>query len=298
MKVLVSGSSGLIGKALLATLLERKIEVTRLVRSETKKPDEIYWDPMEGTVDAGALEDFDVVVHLAGENVASGRWTAAKKEKIRKSRVNGTKYLSNMLLGLSRPPKVLVCASAIGFYGNRGDEVLDENCSSGSGFLSEVCKEWEKATQAAMDKGIRVVHLRIGMVLSTQGGALKKMLFPFKMGGGGILGKGDQYMSWITLGDVIGGILFAIQNENLSGPVNLVSPNPVSNREFTKTLGRVLSRPTFISMPKMAARIAFGELADALLLASTRVEPKKLKENGFTFRSPKLEDALNHVLEN
>jgi len=296
MKILISGSSGLIGKALVSSLEDRGHLVSRLVRSSSQKPHEIFWNPLKGIMDAKALEGFDGVIHLAGENVGQGRWTPSKKEKIRQSRIKGTQNLCNCLSGLSNPPKVLVCASAVGYYGDRGEETLDEKSPNGSGFLPEVCKEWEEATRPCSQKGIRVVNLRMGVVLSPEGGALKKMLFPFKMGGGGVIGPGKQYMSWITLGDVVGAICHALQSENLKGPVNAVSPNPVTNRDFTKTLGRVLSRPTILPLPAFAARLAFGEMAEELLLASVRAQPKELQNSGFHFRDPQLEGALKAVL--
>ena len=297
MKVLISGSTGLIGSALFSSLEDRGHEVNRLVRKEPKGSNEIFWDPKNGKLDCSTIEGFDGVVHLAGENVGNGRWTQTKKEKIRQSRIQGTTLLSQSLSQCSIPPRVLVCASAIGFYGDRGEENLDETSSSGFGFLPEVCEQWERSTQPANDKGIRVVKLRIGVVLSSEGGALKKMLFPFKMGGGGILGNGKQYFSWITLGDVVGAICHALQSEQLKGPVNAVSPNPVSNREFTKTLGKVLHRPTVLPIPAFAAKLAFGQMADELLLASTKVNPKALQESGFHFRDPKIEGALKNVLQ-
>jgi uncharacterized protein (TIGR01777 family) len=235
-------------------------------------------------------------VHLAGENIAGGRWTAAMKQKIRDSRVNGTRSLCEALARMESPPKVLVVASAIGFYGNRDDEIMDESSKAGEGFLSDVCREWEDATQAARDAGIRVVNLRIGVVLSPKGGALAKMLTPFKLGGGGIIGNGRQYWSWISIDDVAGAIHHALMTDSLSGPVNAVAPNAPMNREFTKTLGRVLRRPTILPMPAFAAKLALGEMANDLLLASTRVEPTKLIESGYKFRQPTLEKSLRHIL--
>jgi hypothetical protein len=235
-------------------------------------------------------------VHLAGENIAAGRWTVEKKARIRDSRVKGTKTLCEALAQLSQPPKVLVSASAIGYYGDRGAELLWENSALGTGFLAEVCQAWEEATRPAMEKGIRVVLLRIGVVLSPAGGALAKMLLPFKLGLGGIIGSGKQYMSWIALDDVVGTIDHVLITDTLQGPVNAVAPHPVTNSEFTKTLRRVLRRPTLFPMPAFAARLAFGEMADELLLASTRVEPKRLIATEYRFRYPELEDALRHLL--
>jgi uncharacterized protein (TIGR01777 family) len=235
-------------------------------------------------------------VHLAGENIAKGRWNARKKARIRDSRVNGTRLLSEALTRLSKPPAVMVCASAIGYYGDRGDEVLREESASGSGFLAEVCRQWEAAAEPARKRGIRVVHLRIGVVLSPEGGALAQMLFPFRMGLGGKLGSGRQYFSWIAIDDLVTVIAHALTNDTLQGPVNAVAPHPVTNLEFTRTLGRVLARPTLFPMPALAARLAFGEMADELLLSSARVEPTRLLATAYQFRHPQLEGALRHLL--
>jgi len=296
MKVVVSGSSGLVGSALLPSLQSDGHEVSRLVRDPSAGGPVIQWDPSLGNIDREHLKGFDAVVHLAGENIASGRWTKARKQRIRDSRVKGTSLLCNALAHFDERPKVLVCASATGYYGNRGDEVLDEQSSAGDSFLADVCKEWEAAADPARDKGIRVVHLRLGIVLSRDGGALQKMLLPFRLGGGGVVGDGSQYWSWITLDDVIGAIQYALANESLNGPVNCVSPHPATNREFTKTLGAVLNRPTILPLPGFAAKLALGEMARELLLASTRVVPKRLQDSGFQFQHATLEDALRHVL--
>lgn len=296
MRILVTGSTGLVGGALIPALEAQGHEVLRLVRSEPQ-PGEARWDPAKGTIDASALEGLDGAVHLAGENIAEGRWTDEKKRRILESRVEGTKLLSESLAGLAAPPKVLVSASAIGFYGNRGAEILTEQSASGDDFLSEVCREWELATRAAAEKGMRVVHLRFGVILSEKGGALAKMLTPFKLGAGGRVGDGTQYMSWIDLEDVAGAIMFALKHDELRGPVNVVAPEPVTNQEFTKAMGNVLSRPTILPMPSFVARLAFGEMADALLLSSARVEPARLKEAGYVFKYPQLEDSLQHNLK-
>ena len=297
MKVLVTGAGGLIGSALVPLLTTGGHRVTRLVRSQPRPgAAEIHWDPAAGVVDVASLEGVEAVVHLAGENIASGRWTAARKARIRESRVKGTRTLCRALAHLSHPPKVLVSASAIGYYGDRGSDPLWENSAPGVGFLADVCRAWEEATQPAVEKEIRVVLLRIGIVLSPAGGALAKMLLPFRLGVGGVIGSGQQYMSWVALDDVVGAAHHALVTDTLQGPVNAVAPYPVTNREFTKTLGRVLRRPTFLPMPAFAARLALGEMADALLLASTRVEPKRLLATGYSFRYSELEDALRHVL--
>jgi len=297
MNVLISGASGLVGSELVTFLTQNGHHIKRLVRKEPK-PDanEIKWEPASSEIEQTDLEGLDAVVHLAGENIAGGRWTSQRKALIRDSRVQGTRLLSETLAKLERPPKVLVSASAIGFYGDRGDEVLDEESNPGSNFLAEVCKEWEAACEAAGKKDIRVVNLRFGVILSAAGGALAKMLLPFKMGVGGVVGSGSQYMSWITIDDAVGAIQHALLTESLHGAVNVVAPTPVTNREFTKTLGRILKRPTLFTMPAFAARLAFGEMADELLLASTRVEPAKLISSNFQFQFPELEDGLRHVL--
>lgn len=296
MKILISGSSGLVGSELRPMLTTGGHEVVRLTRPKSDNAGEVTWRPAEGMIDQQGLEGFDGVVHLAGENIGDKRWSNEQKARIRNSRVDGTRLLSEALAKLDNPPKVLVCASAIGYYGDRGDELLDESSKPGTGFLPEVCVEWEAAANPAREKGIRVVHLRFGVVLSPKGGALKKMLFPFKMGGGGVIGGGKQYWSWVAIDDVLGAILHALATEEVSGPVNVVSPNPVTNREFTKTLGRVLKRPTILPMPGFLARLALGEMADDLLLASARVEPKVLRETKYDFRFPELEPALRHLL--
>ncbi len=295
MKILVTGATGLVGSALIPFLTGGGHEVVRLGRAAAGAGD-IRWDPDAGVLDAAALEGFDGVIHLAGENIASGRWTEARKRRIKESRVNGTRLLAETLAGLERTPRVLVSASAVGFYGDRGEDELTEGSPAGDGFLSEVCREWEAATEAAEGKGIRVAHARLGVVLARDGGALAKMLTPFRLGAGGILGNGRQYMSWITLDDTVAAIGHLLAAEAASGPVNVVAPAAVTNREFTKTLGHVLRRPTLFPMPGFAARLAFGEMADALLLASTRVKPAGLLDSGYAFRHRTLEEGLRHVL--
>ena len=295
--VLVTGASGRVGSALVPFLTTGGHRVSRLVRS-TPHPGqgEIPWYPETGSIATPALEGVDAVVHLAGENIATGRWTAEKKAKIRASRVQGTRLLCEALAQLVHPPRVLVSASAIGYYGDRGAEGLHEASRPGTGFLAEVCQAWETATAPAVERGIRVVHLRFGVVLSPAGGALAQMLVPFKLGAGGVIGSGQQYMSWIALDDAIGAILHALMTPSVQGPVNAVAPQSLTNREFTTVLGRVLGRPTLLSLPVLAARFALGEMAEALLLASTRVEPRRLIDTGYAFRYPDLESALRHLL--
>jgi hypothetical protein len=297
MRILMTGSSGLVGGSLVPFLTTGGHGVVRLVRGAAAGSGEcVPWNPAAGQIDAAGLEGCDAVVHLAGESIAARRWSAKQKDLIRTSRVTGSRLLCESLARLARPPRVLVSASAIGFYGDRGDSTMTESSAAGSGFLPNVCREWEAATEPAVAAGIRVVHLRTGIVLSPAGGALAKMLTPFRMGVAGQMGSGRQYMSWIALDDVIGAIHHAIMNPELHGAVNATAPNPVTNYEFTKTLGRVLRRPTILPMPAFAARLAFGEMADALLLASTRVEPARLLGTGYQFRFPKLEGALRHLL--
>lgn len=300
MKVIVTGSGGLVGRALIRSLLADGHTVTRLVRGgaqqfRTPGSNAVEWNPEAGTIDAAALEGHDAAVHLAGEPIGEGRWDDAKKRRIMESRAKGTRLIAETLAKLKEKPSVLVSASAVGFYGDRGAEVMREESASGSDFVSEVCREWEKATLAASQAGIRVVHLRIGLVLDAEGGSLPRMLTPFKFGLGGKIGSGQQYISWITLEDLLRVIRRAIDDEHLRGPVNAVA-GAVTNDEFTKALGHALGRPTFLSMPAFAARLAFGEMADELLLSSTRVEPARLKEAGFDFKHTEVEGALRSVL--
>ena len=296
MRVAITGASGLIGNRLSSFLSENGHEVLALVRRNARSTDEVSWDPAGGHIDVDRLEGIDAVVHLAGENIAGGRWTTARKAAIRDSRVHGTRTLCDGLRRLDRRPRVLVSASAIGFYGDRGDEALTEESASGDGFLADVCRRWEDAAAPASAAGIRVVTLRIGVVLTSEGGALKTMLPPFRLGIGGVLGAGDQYMSWIAIEDLVRAIYHCIDNEALRGPVNAVAPSPVTNQELTRALGRVLHRPTFLPVPAFALRLLVGEMADALLLASTRVEPVRLRAAGFEFLHPRLEEALSAEL--
>ncbi len=296
MKVLVTGATGLVGTALSAFLTTGGHAVCRLSRSAPKDANDIPWNPVNGEIHPARLEGLDAVVHLAGENIAGARWTPKVKQRLRDSRIVGTRLLCVTLAKLARPPKVLVCASATGFYGNRSDESLTEASPAGSGYLADLCRDWEAACEPAREAGMRVVNLRIGVVLSAKGGALQKMLFPFKMGGGGVVGPGTQFWSWIALDDVVGAIQHALLHSELAGPVNGVAPEPATNKEFTKTLGKVLHRPTLIPMPAFVARLALGEMATDLLLASTRALPEKLTQTGYQFRFPTLEGALRHEL--
>src|SRR6267142_866244 len=296
MKILVSGSHGLVGTALERSLKLAGDEVFSLVRRAPHSDSEVEWYPERGSLALARLEGMDAVVHLAGESIASSRWTDEKKQSIRDSRVKGTSVLSEALANLKQPPKTLISASAIGYYGDRGDLILTEDSAPGNDFLADVCREWEKATESAPKKGIRVVNARFGVILSADGGALAKMLTPFRMGIGGRVGSGKQWMSWIALDDVVGALKFALANDTLSGPVNFVAPNPVTNAEFTKTLGKVLSRPTLFPIPAFGLRLVFGEMADALLLSSQRVEPERLKARGYKFQHSQLEGALRHAL--
>src|SRR5579863_1100055 len=295
-KVLISGSSGFLGSALIQNLGADGYEVTRLIRRPTSAAGQIAWDFAQPLA-AQSVSGFDVVIHLAGESIAS-RWTESKKKAIRDSRVQGTRHLAEALARAASPPRVLISASAIGFYGDRGDEILREDIASGgSGFLPEVCREWEAAAEPAVNAGIRTAFLRTGIVLSAKGGALKQMLPPFRMGLGGRIGNGRQWMSWIDLQDEIGAIRHILTNESLRGPVNSVSPHPVSNAEFTKTLASVLSRPAIFPMPAFAARLVFGQMGDELLLESQRVEPAKLLASSFVFQQPDLRGALQDILK-
>ncbi len=295
MNVLVSGATGLIGSALIPELENGRHRVLRLTRSQSAPDGVIHWDPDTGNID-GSLEEVDAVVHLAGESIAEGRWTPEKKKRILDSRIKGTYLLAETLAGLATPPKVMVCASAVGYYGDRGNELLTEESAPGSDFLADVCKAWESAADPARQTGIRVVHTRLGIVLSPKGGALGTTLPIFKLGAGGRIGSGRQYWSWVALDDVVGSIVHSLTNETMSGPVNVGSPNPLTNAEYTRVLGRVLNRPTLFPLPASAARLALGEVADALLLASQRMEPAKLKNTGYAFRYPELEGTLRHLL--
>ena len=298
MKVLISGASGLIGSALARRLTGEGHDVARLVRRSPQSGEqEVSWNPETGSLLAADLEGMDAIVHLAGENIAAGRWTEARKQRLRDSRIRATRLLCENLRQLRQPPQVLVCASAIGYYGDRGERELDEGAGPGEGCLSGLVQEWEGTTVRAAESGIRVALARFGVVLSSAGGALAKQLLPFRLGLGGRIGDGRQYTSWIGLDDVIGALCHALVCESLEGPVNVVAPNPVTNAEYTRILGKVLRRPTLFALPAWGARLILGEMADELLLASARVRPGQLMDTGYAFRHSELEGALRHALD-
>ena len=296
MKVAITGASGLVGTELSKLLQREGHSVIPVVRRKADH-EQIAWRPSEGRIDPKDFEGIDAVVHLGGDNIAEGRWNAEKKRLIRDSRVKSTELLSKTLAGLDQKPRVFVCASAIGIYGDQRPDAVDEDAGKGEGFLADVCQDWEDACKATRDAGIRTVNVRIGVVLSKNGGALAKMLTPFKMCAGGIIGSGQQIWSWVSIDDVVGAINHAIENESIDGPLNATSPNASSNAQFTKALGHVLGRPTLIPMPAFAARMALGEMADALLLSSSRVKPKKLLETGYDFKHEDLEATLRALLK-
>jgi uncharacterized protein len=292
--VLVSGSSGLIGSALCRVLTANGYLITRLVRKPLSREGQIVWNPDEPLAPA-SVSGFDAIIHLAGETIV-GRWTEAKKLAIRQSRIRGTTNLAAALAHNPQRPALFIAASAIGYYGDRGEEILREESPCGRGFLPEVCREWEAATQPVADVGIRTAQMRFGIVLSTEGGALAKMLPPFRLGVAGKMGSGRQWWSWIGLHDVVGAIMHVLNSKSLSGPVNVVAPNAVTNREFTKVLASTLSRPASFPMPAFVARLVLGEMADELLLASQRVEPAKLLSGGYDFQQPDLRSCLSAIL--
>ena len=295
MNILITGASGVVGRAVTQVLEAQGHKVTPLAR--TKRDGVAWWDIDAGQVELGPCPSPDVVIHLAGENIASGRWTPAIKGRIRDSRVNGTRLLANHLAAMPQKPRAFICASAIGYYGSRGDDPLEETAPPGSGFLADVCRGWEAAADPAREAGIRTVHARLGIVLSRTGGALARMLTPFRLGIGGCIGNGRQYMSWVHIDDVANALADLAAHDNLAGPVNLVAPHPVTNHQFTKTLGHALHRPTVLPMPTFAVRLLLGEMGDALLLSSIRVKPAVLSNAGFAFRFPSLHDALNDLLQ-
>jgi len=295
-RVVVTGSSGLIGTALTDELRRRGDEVVRLVRREPG-PGEVPWDPARGEIDAAALEGADAVVHLAGVGIGDSRWTEAHKRAVLDSRVQGTTLVARTMASMADKPRVLVSASAIGYYGDRGDDVLTEESRAGTGFLTDVVRQWEGATAAAEDAGVRVAHIRSGLVLSPAGGALKQMLLPFRLGAGGRIGSGRQWWSWIAIDDEVGAILHVIGADALRGPVNLTAPNPVTNAEFTKTLGRVLGRPTLLPTPTLALKVLFGgDAVEEMFLGGQRVVPAMLQASEYEFRHSALEPALRTLL--
>ncbi|HEX6510840.1 MAG TPA: TIGR01777 family oxidoreductase [Chloroflexota bacterium] len=294
MRVLISGGHGLIGSALTAKLQSAGHEAIALTRSP--RTGEVGWDPRDGQLDRSQLQSFDAVVHLAGESIASGRWTAAKKSEILRSRVQGTSLLADALASVEPRPRMLVVASAIGYYGHRPGEALDESSPSGDGFLAEVCRQWEAAAGPARDAGMRVVHTRFGIVLSPKGGALKPLIGVTEAGLGGPVGSGRQMWSWIALEDVAGALAHALATDSLSGPINVVCPNPLQQRDFATVLGRVLGRPAFMPLPAAAARLILGEMASELLLPDQHVRPIKLLDSGYQFAFTELETALRAML--
>ena len=299
MRILITGASGLIGTALQESFEEKGYEMLLASRKEPKDENDIQWNPDTGFADEDLhrLEGFDSVVHLAGESIAGLRWTDEKKKAIRDSRVHGTRTMIEAFARLENKPEVFISASAIGFYGDRGDDEMTETSTAGDTFLSEVAKEWESEARRAEDMGIRTVLLRNGIVLSKDGGALGTMMTPFKLGVGGVIGSGKQWMSWISMDDLVGIVIFAIENGKVRGAINVTSPNPVTNEEFTKTLGEVLYRPTFLPLPEFAVNLVFGEMGDALLIDSTKVIPKRLLDAGYKFEYPDLKTALEHAVK-
>lgn len=295
LRIAMTGASGLVGADLKAFLTNGGHEVIPLVRRPPAE-NEIYWDPSRSEIELERLEGLDAVVHLAGESIAGGRWTPERKAAIRDSRVRGTRLIAEAIAKLKTPPRVLVSASATGYYGNRADEILDETSAPGSGFLAEVCQAWELASEPARLAGVRVVNVRTGIVLSPRGGALATMLLPFRLGLGGMIGSGRQWMSWIGLDDLIGVFHAALLDASLGGPVNATAPHPVTSAEFVRTLGRVIGRPTVLPLPEFAIKLMLGELGEALLLDGARVLPRKLEASGFEFAHPDLEQALRFQL--
>ena len=296
MKILVSGSTGTVGSHLLNVISSNSSEIWRLVRSRAAGERLIFWDPQGGRVDnPDLLEGFDAVVHLSGENIV-GRWTEKKKDSIRQSRILSTRYLVNLFSGLRNPPKTFICASATGYYGDRGGERLTERSAVGSGFLPDTCREWENEANKASDFGVRVINLRTGPVLSPRGGILSSLLLPFKMGLGGVVGSGEQYLSWISIEDLSRIIVYLLEHEEVRGPVNAVSPNPVTNREFTATLARILRRPAWLAVPAFAVRLFFGEMGRCTILAGSMVFPEKLLSSGYEFLHEDLGSALEDIV--
>lgn len=295
MKILIAGSSGLVGSALVKSLQSKGHAIARLVRRIDGHPGEILWNPAAGTINDSELEGFDVIVNLAGDPIAEGRWNKEKKKRIVESRVQATTLLAQTVAKLKHKPEVFINASAVGFYGDHGDLWVDEKSPVGKGFLADVCEQWERSADGVSKAGVRLVKLRIGVVLSTHGGALKQMLLPFRLGLGGVVGSGNQYMSWIHIDDLVHIIEQAVENKSYQGVLNAVAPHPVTNREYTKILGKVLHRPTIFPLPAFAARLVFGEMADALLLSSCRVRPSRLEDLHYSFKYAQLEAALDDL---
>jgi hypothetical protein len=295
-KVVLSGSSGMLGSTIAVALEQQGVSLLRLVRRQPRNSGETQWNPAAGQIDAHALERVTAAVHLSGANVTARRWTEKYKREMTESRVGSTRLLAETLARLSKPPRVLITASAIGIYGNRGDEILDEASLRGQGYFPELCTAWEAAARPAEEAGIRVVHLRFGMVIGKDGGAMARLSPLFRLGLGGRLGSGKQWMSWVSEADVVAAALFALKNANLAGPVNVVAPEPVTNTEFTRELGRAVHRPALLPAPAFALRLAFGEMADEALLASSRVIPKRLQQAGFVFAHPTLAEAFAAAL--
>lgn len=293
MKTLITGASGLVGNGLVDHLFKHGHSIQCLQRTPTSEHKNIW---ATQSLPKNTSSNFDTVIHLAGKNVAQGRWTSKSKNEILQSRVKGTRELVDYISSLSQKPKLFICASAVGYYGSMGDQILDESCSLGEGFLADVCKQWEEETFRLHDMGIRVVNLRFGMILSPKGGALQKMKLPFKMGLGGVIGSGKQYISWISMRDLVNIVDFVISNETISGPVNVVSPNQVTNKQFTKSLGRALRRPTLFMVPSAIAKVVFGQMADEMLLTSARATPKVLLDAGYEFVDQSLDAVLNRYV--
>lgn len=308
MKILIAGSTGFIGSALVPFLKNAGHEVRRLVRRPSilnseglidhhVKQEELIWNPEQESLNETELQQFDAIINLAGDNISTGRWTQHKKQKILESRIQATRTFADAILRMKQPPKIFINASAIGYYGTRGTTILTEKSSNGTGFLAHVCEKWESAAQPIESRDIRVVYARFGVILSPEGGTLAKMLMPFKCGLGAVIGSGSQYISWITRAEVLAILDHILKSEDLNGAINVVSPYPVTNLTFTKALGKVLSRPTFLKLPAGLIRLIFGEMGDELLLSSQRVAPVKLLASGYHFRQPELEQALEVILK-
>jgi len=296
MNILLTGSTGLIGTELTRHLQTLGHTIYPLYRNPSTEKSH-YWNPDKDQIHLDEEIKLDAVIHLAGENIADSRWSQKKKDSILNSRVHGTRLLAETISQLEHKPELLISGSAIGYYGDTGDKIVDEDSPRGTGFLSDVAAQWEAATQPAEDAGIRTIHIRTGIVLSPEGGVLQKMLFPFSMGLGGVVGNGQQYMSWISIDDVVGIITAMLDNDQMAGAYNLVAPNPVTNYSFTKNLGKALRRPTVSPLPAFMARMMFGEMADALLLSSSRVAATRLKKLGYTFANSELTETLRHLLD-